>query len=122
MAAPVTPCRHGTGPTVLDECRYGTWCSAASLVGDALGITDQQGAYPVLHRKRHGLLGRLVMGLVDTAVVTGLSPALLMTMAAPAKRPSLPRPWHTSRRPDLACLSIAQVQVALRANGAARDE
>ncbi|MDP9209377.1 MAG: hypothetical protein M3O65_12980 [Actinomycetota bacterium] len=91
-------------------------------VGDAFGVSDQQGSYPLFNRKGDSLLCRLVVGLVDAAAMTSLGQALPMTVAAPATRTSLPWLWRTARRPDLPGLLITQVQVALGANGAARDK
>jgi hypothetical protein len=44
--------------------------------GDALGVTDDEGAHPLAHRPGHHCLGRLVMGLAHPATVTGLGAAL----------------------------------------------
>lgn len=44
-------------------------------VGDAFGVSEQQGSYPLFNRKGDSLLCRLVMGLVDAAAMTSLGQA-----------------------------------------------
>jgi hypothetical protein len=83
------------------------------LVGDALGIADQQGADALSHCEVDHEFGRFVMGLVDVASVTSLEPALLGSVAPPPTRTALPRPRGAAGCLRPPGLLVAQVQVTL---------
>jgi hypothetical protein len=82
---------------------------AGVLVGDALGVADQQGPDPLPDGERDHLFGGLVMRLVDTTAVAGLDPAHVGAIPAPAARAALPRLGRPAGHPGLAGLLVAQV-------------
>jgi hypothetical protein len=91
-------------------------------LGDALGVSNDQNANSLPNGKGDDLAGSLVLGLVDTATMTGLGLPLPGSVAAPSARAPLPRLGIAARRPALTGLLIAEVQIVLSTNRAARDQ
>jgi hypothetical protein len=85
------------------------------LVGDPLGIANQQCTYPLSDGEGDHLLGGLVLGLPDAPPMPCLDLALPGSQPAPAARASLPRLWCSPGGLGLPGLLIRKVQVVLGA-------
>jgi hypothetical protein len=85
-------------------------------VQHAAGVTDGQGADPLLHGPVDDRGGGFVLGLGHPAAVPCLCPPLAAPVLAPAPRPPLARFRRPAGRGAVAGLGISVVQVVLGAD------
>jgi hypothetical protein len=108
----------GTPPLTQPEVLH-----PAKLVGsDALGITDHQRTDPLPEREGDHLSSGLVVGLVNSAPVTGFYAPLLGPVPAPTSRAVLAWLGRAPSHPRPSCLLIPQMEIALGADRASRDQ
>jgi hypothetical protein len=86
------------------------------LLGDALGVSDDQDAKVVSKGEGDDLAGRFVMGLVDTATMLDLGSPSPSSVVPPSARALLSSRRPAARRLGLAGLLVTQVQIVLSTN------
>jgi hypothetical protein len=95
---------------------------ADGVVGNPFGVTNHQGAYPVLDGKGDHLLGGLMLSLMDAATVTLLDTTHPCPVASPAPRSALPGLRCAPAGLSLPCPLILKVEVVLGADRPSRRQ
>jgi hypothetical protein len=95
---------------------------ARALAGDALEVTNQQGADLVLDSKGDRLLGGFMLGLMDATAMARLHPPHAMPVTAPSPRSALATPGSSPGRLGVAGLLVPEMQITLGAKCPTRDQ
>ena len=95
---------------------------AAAGMGDALGVTDDEGPDPMGDGPVDDGLGGFMVGLADAATVPRLGVALLGAEFAPAATPALAPPWGFGAQVAGAGFGIGEMESFLGADRPPRHQ